>query len=218
VYEKHRAKLGNLYFTRYSPKTITPNKIDQDISDAVLRYDKQVDVVVVDYPDLLKNPNSTDNEAKDGGALMEDMRSIAQKHNVAMWTASQMNRSAMSAEIRNVGHVEGGFRKWNSCELVMSINQTPEEYQQGFIRGFLDKVRNKDSEFIEMLGFKVIGEKMRIRDYKDNEEAEHNRILREVKEGNSNAYRKKKADSTIEKPNYAESINLQLEEEEGVSG
>jgi hypothetical protein len=170
-YKNNRDRFGNLFFARYSPRTITPSKVEQLIADVKLRQGIDVDVVIIDYPELLRNPHSTGNESEDGGHLFEEMRRIAQDYNVAMWTASQMNRTAYNAPIRTAEHMEGSHRKKNACELILTVNQTKEEYNEGFIRLYVDKVRNPpEGAYDNMIGLRVVGSTMTIRDYKSDQE------------------------------------------------
>lgn len=209
-YKTHREHFGNLLFARYSPNTVTPSKIEQLISDVMLREGIRIDVVIIDYPDLLRIPNATGNEAEDGGRLFEEIRRIGQDYNVVMWTASQMNRTAYSAVIRTSEHMEGAHRKKNAAELVLAINQIPEEFQEGYIRLYADKVRNPpDGAYDKMLGLRVLGSSMTIRDYINDEEATHDRILEEANTmGEETFKRGRKANNPKPKaPNYANEIN-----------
>lgn len=209
-YKTHREHFGNLLFARYSPNTVTPAKIEQLISDVMLREGVKIDVVIIDYPDLLRIPNATGNEAEDGGRLFEEIRRIGQDYNVVMWTASQMNRTAYSAIIRTSEHMEGAHRKKNAAELVLAVNQTPEEFQEGFIRLYADKVRNPpDGAYDKMVGLRVLGSSMTVRDYINDEEAIHDRILEEANTmGEETFKRGRKANNPKPKaPNYANEIN-----------
>lgn len=213
VVQKNRDAFGNLFFARYSPRTITPSKVEQLISDIVIRKGVNVDVVIIDYPELLRNPDATGNEAEDGGKLFEEMRRIAQDYNVVMWTASQMNRTAYSALIRTAEHMEGSHRKKNAAELVLTVNQTPEEYNAGFIRLYADKVRNPpEGAYDKMLGFKVVGSQMLIRDYKtEQEKREHTMVLEAADTANTAAYKGRRKKDEQPAPDYAKEINSSIQ-------
>ncbi|AHJ87243.1 DNA helicase I [Bacillus phage BCP8-2] len=211
---QHRQHFGNLFFARYSPQAVTPAKIEQLISDLMIREGIQVDAVVVDYPELLRNPRATGNEAEDGGRLFEEMRRIAQDYNVVMWTAAQMNRTAYSALVRTAEHMEGSHRKKNAAELVLTVNQTPEEYQAGFIRLYADKVRNPpEGQYNRMLGFKVIGSAQTVRDFESEQERkEHQYVLEAADEAREAMFKSKRKDSKDNTPkiDYASEINQAL--------
>lgn len=217
--QKNRESFGNLFFARYSPRTVTPAKIEQLISDVVLRQGVNVDVVIIDYPELLRNPQATGNEADDGGKLFEEMRRIAQDYNVVMWTAAQMNRTAYAAAIRTSEHMEGSLRKKNAAELILTVNQTTEEYNAGFIRLYADKVRNPpEGPFDRMLGLKVVGAQMTVRDYKTTaEQQEHAAILEAVDAGMETNFKAKKREKKDNQPmpDYANEINSSIQRMRG---
>lgn len=214
-YKANRDQFGNLFFARFSPRTITPAKVEQLISDVKLRKGVDVDVVIIDYPELLRNPHATGNEADDGGKLFEEMRRIGQDYNVVMWTAAQMNRTAYAAAIRTSEHMEGSLRKKNAAELILTVNQTPEEFNAGFVRVYADKVRNPpEGPFDRMIGLKVVGSAQTVRDYRtEQEKLEHMAILEAVDSANDAVFkgkRKGKKDD-IPAPDYANEINSSIQ-------
>jgi replicative DNA helicase len=213
-YKKNRDQFGNLLFARYSPRTITPAKVEQLISDCQLRMGVNIDVVIIDYPELLRNPQATGNEAEDGGKLFEEMRRIGQDYNVVMWTAAQMNRTAYSAAIRTSEQMEGSLRKKNAAELILAVNQTPEEFNAGFVRVYADKVRNPpEGPFDRMIGFKVVGSAQTVRDYRtEQERQEHVAILEAAESGMDAAFkgRRKEKKGDVNAPDYANEINTSI--------
>jgi replicative DNA helicase len=76
--------LGHLIQRNYPPRTTTPAKIEQILSDCILRDGINIDVVIVDYPELLRNPNASGNEAEDGGrALSRKCVELVREFNVS---------------------------------------------------------------------------------------------------------------------------------------
>jgi replicative DNA helicase len=214
-YKSNRDQFGNLFFARYSPQMITPAKVEQLISDVILRMGVNLDVVIIDYPELLRNPNAKGNEADDGGKLFEEMRRIAQDYNVVMWTAAQMNRTSYSAAIRTSEHMEGSHRKKNAAELVLTVNQTPEEYNAGFIRLYADKVRNPpEGPYDRMIGLKVVGSQMTVRDYRtDQEKSEHQAVLEAADSAMEQSFKNRKKEKKGDQPapDYAKEINSSIQ-------
>lgn len=190
--------LGELVFSQYPPQTATVSMLEQDIHDANRELEKPIDVIITDYPDLIKNTQATNNQSVDDGFMYEEMRRIGQQFNAISWTASQMNRTAYSAEVRGIEHIEGGARKRNASELVMAVNQTPEEYDEGYMRLFIDKCRNS-SQKERMVLLKVEGMTHVVRDPTDNEFLYHTQnLVGDDKEGymkgNDSQYKKKASD------------------------
>lgn len=219
--KEKRHMFGNLFFARFSPRTITPAKVEQLISDVKLRWGIDLDVVIIDYPELLRDPNATGDDAKDGGRLFEEMRRIGQEYNVVMWTAAQMNRSAYSATIRTSENMEGSLRKKNAAELILTVQQSDEEFRAGFVRLYADKLRNPpEGQFDKMLGLKVVGSAQTVRNYKSEQERkEHLSILESIDDARDAMFknkRKGKQDNTP-MPNYADEINQSIQRTRGAS-
>lgn len=216
--DKVEDNIGELIQRNYAPRTITPAKIEQILSDCILRDGINIDVVIVDYPELLRNPNASGNESEDGGRLFEEMRRIGREFNVVMWTAAQMNRTAMGAIVRTSEHMEGSVRKKNAAELVLAVNQSPEEREGGFMRLYADKVRNPPKgTFDKMIGLKYISGSNVIRNLTEEQAREHKMILIEA---DNNAEQQFKGRRNREKgndpvPDFANEINTSLQRKKG---
>lgn len=141
LYETHR--IGEITMHKGTPQTVTVDKLRQIILTAEREKELKYDVVVVDYPDLMLNKHSTDSESADGGRLFEELRSLAQELNVVMWTATQLNRMTNGASLLTLGNVEGSYRKINTVEFGGTINVSKAEKENGFMRVYLDKLRNR---------------------------------------------------------------------------
>lgn len=173
---------GDLYVSKHMPGVLTPFDMEQVISNIMIRDGVRIDAVVVDYPDLMKNPHlsGSENESRSGGRLFEDLRRIAQTYDVVVWTLSQVNRTGYSQEVLTSEAIEGSKQKVNACELVVAVNQTPAEFEAGFIRFYLDKVRNNSgSAFDRMRYLKVIPSTMTIRDETEEETDMHMAVVNE---------------------------------------
>lgn len=218
-YKDNRKNFGNLYFSRYSPRTVTSAKIEQLISDITLRTGHPVDVVIIDYPELLRVTNPTGNEAVDGGVLFEEMRRIGQEYNTVMWTASQLNRGAYSADTLTFQHAEGSHRKKNAAELVLVVNQTRQEYEQGFTRLYVDKLRNTpEGPYDDMIGLRVIGSSMTVRDYNSNQERERHRMVLDEAVNSMHVQRANKKhakDAGMSPTDYTEQLNKAIMNQRG---
>ncbi|AIW03491.1 helicase DnaB-like [Bacillus phage Moonbeam] len=211
-YKQNRQHFGNLFFARYSPRTVTPAKIEQLLSDIKIRQGIEVDVLLIDYPDLLRNPYATGNESDDGGKLFEEIRRICQDYNVLGWTAGQLNRTAYSAAIKTAEHMEGSVRKKNAVEFVGVVQQSEEEFRAGFTRLYIDKLRNTpEGPYEKMLGFKVVGSAQSMMPYRsDAERREHMAIIEEVQDNLEKSFKTKKKNNDGVTVDYAKEMNETL--------
>lgn len=168
-------KVGNLVFTKYSPHTLTLSGLRQVVENAVMVEGYDIDVIFIDYPDLLKYDISA-GESVAGGLVFEEMRSIAQDYNTIMWTASQLNRSVQNNEIKTGANIEGSYRKTNAAEFLGVLNVSKEEYEQGMGRIFVSKSRNLGNTG-DLVKFKVDTISGLVRSETEQEEAIHDSIL-----------------------------------------
>lgn len=209
---KNPNQWGNLWIRKYKPQELTPSMLSQLISDVTIRKGKRVDVVMIDYPDLMKNPHfNGGNESDAGGKLYEDIRAIIQEYDVVGWALSQVNRSSYVQDIKNAGAIEGSKRKINAVELAFTINQTPEEFANGFLRVYLDKIRNNSGVSYDRIQyFKVIPETMEIRDETPEEREQHMRLLEDTGELGSKGNKKEKVHTPQEAQAGINDLNSKL--------
>lgn len=216
AYSKARdteAGWGSLLISKHMPQQVTPAMLEQLIIDATIRKGKKIDVVLIDYPDLMKNPYMATgvNESKAGGQLYEDLRRICQEYDYICWAFSQLNRSSYDQGIKTVAMIEGSKQKINACEFVGTLNQTPEEFKNGFIRLYSDKVRNNSGiQYDKMLYFKVLPETMTIRDNNQEERREHEVLLQTVGEDSSSSYKKETTHSARDIAVNIDAMNSKL--------
>ena len=202
---------GQLYIEEALPQTVTPLMLEQMVVELQVEKGIGIDVVLIDYPDLMKNPHANLSESDAGGKLYEDLRALAKKHDYICWVASQTNRSGYQEETLTVASIEGSKRKTNACELIFTVNQYSEEFDAGFIRFWLDKVRNRtDGKFEQMIKLKVVGNQMLIRNQTEQERQEHELLLAQKQEDSGNSYKKDKAVTPLDKAMEVNSINEQM--------
>lgn len=144
--EQTGEKVGKFNFTRYSPHTIGLDDLRQVVSDTVITEGRNIDVLFVDYPDLLRAPGAMENEAITGGYIYEGVRAIGQDFNVVTWVASQVNRNAGQQDIIDRSSIEGSFRKLNALEFAGFIQKSAVERENNLTRIYVDKSRNGEAQ------------------------------------------------------------------------
>jgi archaellum biogenesis ATPase FlaH len=104
------------------------------------------DLLIVDYLDEM-SPNE---QVDAGNAWLKDkmcasqLRQLGVDHNIAVATASQLNREAVNAAQHNHSHIAGGISKINICDVYISIKFTETMRLQNEIFFSLQKTRNSD--------------------------------------------------------------------------
>ncbi|MCK5235428.1 MAG: hypothetical protein KAR06_00470 [Deltaproteobacteria bacterium] len=97
------------------------------------------EILLVDYPDLMEI--NSDNLRVDTGRIYKELRGIAVEYNIAVVTVSQANRSGEGAKLLTRKHLAEDYSKVAIADNLLTLNQTPEEYQNGLARLYVDKGR-----------------------------------------------------------------------------
>lgn len=104
------------------------------------------DLLLVDYGDLLyKDPRTDKRDAI--GRNFEDLRGIAVQRNIAVATATQTNRSALTKKVIDADSIAEDYSKVQTSDFVVSYNQTQSERDLGLCRLFQVKGRGDEDKF-----------------------------------------------------------------------
>jgi replicative DNA helicase len=97
------------------------------------------DLLIVDYADLMTAPKKNAQRRFEIRDTYLGLRNIAKEFHIPLWTASQA--TAKGKEKLNKGHMidetdleEAKIVKAGICALILSLNQTPEEKEEGLLR------------------------------------------------------------------------------------
>ena len=101
-----------------------------------------------------------------------------------IWTASQLNRQAQFADVKTLENIEGSKRKMNTIALGLTINASEEERKEGYMRLYLDKVRNTFGYNDRFLYLKYNLKNMKLREETDLELADHKTLVEQYLQGN----------------------------------
>ena len=137
----------------------------------------KIDVVVLDYADLLKRQEYSDSESKAGELLFQDLVKLAQQTDTLIITATQLNRGASIEDVATLANVEGSYRKINTVAFACTLNSKGEEKDKGYVRWYIDKVRNgywKDDDF---LYFRYDLKSFKLNEETPQEQEEHKMIV-----------------------------------------
>lgn len=178
-YQNFKQNHGHLFFKKGTPQSLTTDNVKQLILATEREYGCKVDVLVLDYADLLKSGNNGSNEAYDGDKLFQRLVDISQGQNLLLITATQLNRTSQNSDIKTLQSIEGSYRKINTVAFAATVNATPDERNAGFTRWYLDKVRNSYGSATagDIIQFKLDKHTMCLRPENDSEKQAHQAIL-----------------------------------------
>lgn len=139
-------KAGRLIIHEFPSGTMTPRMLRKLIE----KYRNRgliFDLVVVDYADIMAPDYRTDNVIENSKEIYVGLRALAFEFDCAILTATQTNREGYKAAVAKAEHVAEDFNKIRTADVVISINSTEEERDQGEARLYFAASRNQESGF-----------------------------------------------------------------------
>jgi len=140
----HGKKNGSLQI-KYIPSGKTCNDLRSYLKEYEVRYGKKVDILAVDYLDLLhpvRAKISAENLFIKDKYVSEELRVLAAEKKCVVITASQLNRSSIDEVVFNHAHISGGISKIQTADNVFAINSSHALKDHGKYQLQLLKTRN----------------------------------------------------------------------------
>jgi replicative DNA helicase len=141
VLEKVRQVPGKLIIKEYPTKTASTETIRNHLKKLEQR-DFKVDMIIVDYGDLLKPVSAQREKRNELEGIYEELRGIAAEMKCPLWTASQTNRSGLNAEVVTMESISEAFNKCFVADFIFSLSRTATHKQNNTGRIFIAKNRN----------------------------------------------------------------------------
>lgn len=137
---KERAK-GRFIIKEWPTKRASVETIRSHIQRLKQTKEFKPDVVIVDYPDLLKATKSYGEKRHELEGNYEELRGLAQEENCVMIVADQTNRGGLDLELVTIGAIAEAYAKATVCDLIITISRTPEDKMNNTGRLFIAKSR-----------------------------------------------------------------------------
>ena len=141
IYDSVKGVEGRLIVKEYPTKTASPAVIKSHL-EKLNQRGFNVDLVIVDYGDLLRPSIIRKEKRHELETIYEDLRAIAQVHECPLWTASQTNRSGLNAEVITMESISEAFNKCFVADFICTISRTVEDKITNSGRMFVAKNRN----------------------------------------------------------------------------
>lgn len=123
----------------WSPGTAAVEDVKWYLSNLSHIHKTVPGLLVLDYADRLRG--GEDDRFRGMGQIYDQLIALGNKFQMPVWTGSQINRAEADAKtIRSTGIAES-WKKIEAADVVITLNQTEEEYEMGLMRWFMAKVR-----------------------------------------------------------------------------
>ena len=117
---------GNLTIKYYPTKACTVNTLSAHLKK-VVTFGEKVDMVLVDYADIMKDVSKAQEMRHALGNIYEDLRGLAGEMQIPIWTASQANRSALDEDVIEASKVAESYTKVMTADFVISLSRKIED-------------------------------------------------------------------------------------------
>ena len=141
VYDEIKDIDGKLIVKEYPTKSATTNTIKAHLS-RLLKRGITPGLVIVDYADLLRPVQVRKEKRNELESIYEELRGISTEFQCPVWTASQTNRSGLSAEVITMEQISEAFNKCFVADFIFSVSRTIEDKQNNLGKIFIAKNRN----------------------------------------------------------------------------
>ena len=122
---------GKLFIKYFPIKTIASHSIKTHIERIQMLTGVKIDMIVVDYADLLRPAiaERNSNSYSEAGSVYEELRAVAGELQIPIWSASQANRSAHEQDTIQAHNVADSYRKIMTGDFVISLSRKMEDKQ-----------------------------------------------------------------------------------------
>ena len=141
VYEEISDLKGSLIIKEYPTKSASTQTLKTHL-EKLKKRGIEVDMIIVDYADLLKPVSITREKRHDLENIYEELRGMAQEYECPLWTASQTNRSGLNAEVVTMEAISEAFNKCFVADFICSVSRTAQDKVNNTGRMFVAKNRN----------------------------------------------------------------------------
>ena len=112
--------------------------------EKIRQTEMEIDMIVVDYGDLLKSSVVRKNSEKrhELESIYEELRGIGQEFGCPIVTASQTNRKGLNEEVITMESISEAFNKCFVADFIISLSRTIKDRNCNIARIFVAKNRN----------------------------------------------------------------------------
>lgn len=123
---------GNIIIKEFPPATMTVEQIDSYINE-LYKAGNKFDLICIDYLTLLNAPLA-DNSNEAGKMITRKLRALTYKYEIPVWTACQINRDGMKEKSPELSHIAESIAIAAEADLIVSLNQQPEDKELNIMR------------------------------------------------------------------------------------
>ncbi len=144
IYKKIQKYSNLLKIQNFPPESITATTVRSTVQLLKARGFNP-DLIIIDYAGLMREEHTkhlkSSNAYEEKGKVYIQLRALASEFDIPVWTADQLNRSAVDSEIVNGGMISDSFKKMMHADFVIGVSRTDVDKVQGTARVTIIKSR-----------------------------------------------------------------------------
>ncbi len=103
------------------------------------RWNDRIDILVVDYADLMDSTRKTYSQEEALGAIFRDLKRLSQTKDMVVWTASQLSGRGYGKKVVTIGDTGYSMKKNHWANLIIGIGDDLTDEEEGIIRLYISK-------------------------------------------------------------------------------
>ncbi len=140
MYEDNKETLGKLIIKEFPTRTASVVTLRNHIERLALTGFKP-DLVIVDYSGIMRSTEKYDLPRMELQRVFEELRGFAQELNVPIWTATQSNKEAASADFIDMTNMAESYGQAHACDVILGFHRKAEQKSTGYGSLFIAKNR-----------------------------------------------------------------------------
>ncbi|HAI39149.1 MAG TPA: hypothetical protein DCM40_14025 [Maribacter sp.] len=167
----------------YPTKSASTNTIRASL-DKLLKREKKVDLIIIDYADILKPTTNYKEKRNQLESIYEELRGIAKEYECPIWTASQTNRTGLNQAVITMEAISEAFNKCFVSDFICTISRTKEDKTANTGKMYVAKNRNGPDGMVFPLLFDTSNVKIEVLEPTDEtiDEMEVSEVKRQQRE------------------------------------
>jgi len=121
---------SNLVIKEYPPRSINTKTIDAYL-EKLKAAGKKIDVIIIDYLNLVLPNKVSDSMFKDGLSVSEELRALSYKYNAPVVSACQCNSEGMNSEEIDMQNISESRGIVHTVDFLAALYQTQEQREHG---------------------------------------------------------------------------------------
>ena len=147
------SRKNKLIMKKLSSDTVTMNQIKNQVRKMIAEGTK-IDMIILDYIDCVVPDKNLGDEWKSEGSVMRGFEAMCHELDIAGWTATQGNRSSISAEVVTTDQMGGSIKKAQVGHVIITVAKSLQQKEMNLATIAITKSRiGKDGVIFENCKF-----------------------------------------------------------------